>query len=111
MTYLEYKKEIEFDENDYNTINHFCKNIGIEWTASVWDVDSVRFMAKYANDIPFIKVPSACITDLELLDAINDDTSSLSPKMLKYLYAAGTVVFVSKYNASLKDIINSLTIS
>jgi hypothetical protein len=45
-----------------------------------------------------------------LLDAINDDTSSLSPKMLKYLYAAGTVVFVSKYNASLKDIINCLTI-
>lgn len=45
-----------------------------------------------------------------LLDAINDDTSSLSPKMLKYLYAAGTVVFVSKYDASLKDIINCLTI-
>ena len=45
-----------------------------------------------------------------LLDAINDDTSSLSPKMLKYLYAAGTVVFVSKYDASLKDVINCLTI-
>ena len=45
-----------------------------------------------------------------LLDAINDDTSSLSPKMLKYLYAAGTVVFTSKYSASLKDIINCLTI-
>ena len=45
-----------------------------------------------------------------LLDAINDDTSSLSPKMLKYLYAAGSVVFVSKYDASLKDVINCLTI-
>ena len=45
-----------------------------------------------------------------LLDAINDDASSLSPKMLKYLYAAGTVVFVCKYNASLKDVINCLTI-
>ena len=45
-----------------------------------------------------------------LLDAINDDASSLSPKMLKYLYAAGTVVFVCKYDASLKDIINCLTI-
>ena len=45
-----------------------------------------------------------------LLDSINDDASSLSPKMLKYLYAAGTVVFVSKYNASLKDVINCLTV-
>ena len=73
MTYLEYKKEIEFNENDYDTINHFCKSIGIEWTASVWDADSVRFMVKYANDIPFIKIPSACITDLELLDVINEE--------------------------------------
>ena len=45
-----------------------------------------------------------------LLDSINDDTSKLSPKMLKYLYAAGIVVFTSKHNASLKDIINCLTI-
>lgn len=45
-----------------------------------------------------------------LLDAINDDTSKLSPKMLKYLYSAGTVTFVSKPDASLKDVINCLTI-
>lgn len=45
-----------------------------------------------------------------LLDSINDDTSKLSPKMLKYLYAAGTVVFASKKYASLKDVINCLTI-
>lgn len=45
-----------------------------------------------------------------LLDAINDDTSKLSPKMLKYLYASGTVVFLSKEHASLKDVVNCLTI-
>lgn len=44
-----------------------------------------------------------------LLDSINDDNSKLSPKMLKYLYAAGTIVFTTKNNASLKDIINCLT--
>lgn len=45
-----------------------------------------------------------------LLDSINDDASKLSPKMLKYLYAAGTIVFTSKYDASLKDILNCLTV-
>ncbi|EQK47142.1 AAA-like domain protein [[Clostridium] bifermentans ATCC 19299] len=45
-----------------------------------------------------------------LLDSINDDASKLSPKMLKYLYAAGTIVFTNKYDASLKDILNCLTI-
>lgn len=45
-----------------------------------------------------------------LLDSINDDTSKLSPKMLKYLYAGGSVVFTTKKNASLKDVINCLSI-
>ena len=70
MTYLEYKKKIEFDEEDYDKINDYCNQIGIQWTASVWDIDSFNFMKKYFNNIPFIKIPSACITDLELLNEI-----------------------------------------
>lgn len=71
MTYLEYKKKIEFEAREYDIINEHCKKIGIDWTASVWDVDSVWFMSTYKFDIPFIKVPSACITDLSLLRTIN----------------------------------------
>lgn len=72
MTYLEYKHQLEFGEKEYDLINQYCKQIGIKWTASVWDVDSVKFMERYKNDIPFIKIPSACITDMELIDAINN---------------------------------------
>ena len=71
MTYLEYKKKLEFSRSDYNLINAFCKEIGISWTASVWDIDSVEFMLWYKNDIPFIKIPSALITDKALLEAVN----------------------------------------
>ena len=72
MTYLEYKKDIEFGEAEYDVINAYCKYKGIEWTVSVWDVDSVEFMKKYIKDIPFIKIPSACITDLELIQKVNE---------------------------------------
>lgn len=44
-----------------------------------------------------------------LLDAINDDNTKLTPRMLRYLYAAGTVVFYLKENASFKDVIDTLT--
>ena len=71
MTYLEYKKRLEFGKEEYDQINAFCKELQIAWTASVWDVDSVNFMLWYKNDIPFIKIPSALITDKTLLKAID----------------------------------------
>lgn len=71
MTYLEYKYKIEFEKKEYDIINQYCKEKNIKWTASVWDVDSVKFMEQYKNDIPFLKIPSACITDKELLISIN----------------------------------------
>lgn len=71
MTYLEYKKQIEFGEYEYDKINEYCKQLGIAWTASVWDIDSALFMEKYKYDIPFLKIPSAAITDLDLIHVIN----------------------------------------
>lgn len=72
ITYLEYKYDVEFWQEEYDIINQHCKDVGIQWTVSVWDVPSVEFMKRYTNDIPFIKIPSACITDVELLNAINN---------------------------------------
>ena len=43
-----------------------------------------------------------------LLDTINDVKSELSPRMLRYLNAASTIVFRVDQNASLKDIIDML---
>lgn len=45
-----------------------------------------------------------------LLDTINDVNSSLTPRMLRYLNAAATIVFRVNQNASLKDIIDVLKI-
>ncbi len=69
ITYLEYKKKIEFSKSEYDEINKYCKEMEIKWTASVWDIDSLNFIMQY--DIPFIKIPSACITDLKLINEIS----------------------------------------
>ena len=65
MTYLEYKYKVEFEKNEYDEIDTYCKNKQIDWTASPWDLDSLNFLNKY--DVPFIKIPSALLTDIELI--------------------------------------------
>ena len=68
MTYLEYKKKMELSERQYDYIDVYCKEKPISWTASVWDRDSLDFILKY--DVPFIKIPSAMLTEVDLLKEI-----------------------------------------
>ena len=67
MTYLEYKHKTEFGEEEYDEIDRYCKERGIRWSASPWDLGSLDFLLKY--DVPFIKIPSAMLTNLELIEA------------------------------------------
>jgi len=63
MSYLEYKYRIEFNEEEIKELCEFSKSIGIEFFASVWDIDSARLMRKYTT---IAKLGSASITDTEL---------------------------------------------
>ena len=67
MTYLDYKHKVEFEQEDYDEIDIYCHIKGIEWSASPWDLDSLKFIMQY--DIPWIKIPSAMLTNDELLRA------------------------------------------
>lgn len=69
MTYLEYKWKVEFNEEQYQEIHDFCMSIGIDWFASVWDLDSVEFIRKLNNKNNYqsiMKIPSALIIDINL---------------------------------------------
>jgi N-acetylneuraminate synthase len=63
MTYLDYKKRIEFDEQQIQELKEYSENAGVIFFASVWDKDSVDIMKKHSN---ITKIPSALITDLSL---------------------------------------------
>lgn len=66
MTYLEYKRRMELGDKEYHYIDNYCREKPISWTASVWDLDSLHYITQY--DIPFIKIPSAMITNLKLIE-------------------------------------------
>ena len=65
ITYLDYRYKVEFNEADYDEIDRYAREVGIDWFASVWDEPSVDFLEKY-NPIAY-KVPSASLTDFNLL--------------------------------------------
>lgn len=67
ITYLDYRYKVEFDEEDYAEIDRFAKEIGIDWFASSWDIPSLEFIDRF--NPPAHKLPSALLTDLELLRA------------------------------------------
>lgn len=62
MSYLDYKYKVEFGKEDYDYINEYCSQKPIQWSASVWDLDSLKFLMNYKN-VPYIKIPSAMLTD------------------------------------------------
>jgi len=63
MTYIEYKRRMEFSEPEIKELVDYAKDHGIKFFASVWDCDSVDVMAKYCK---IGKIPSALITNLKL---------------------------------------------
>ena len=67
ITYLDYRYKVEFDEETYTEIDRYAKEIGIDWFASSWDIPSLEFIERF--DPPAHKIPSALLTDLELLRA------------------------------------------
>lgn len=93
MTYFEYKEKIEFSKKEYDEIDKFCKNLGIEWAASAWDVESAKFLSEYS--CPFIKIPSDKTKDISFLEAV------VETKMNVIISCGGT---------SLEELRNAFTI-
>jgi len=80
ISYLEYKKKIEFEKEEYDVIDNYCKKREILWSASPWDITSIRFLDSY--NLPFIKVPSALITNKEYLEEIKRRKDNGTPIFL-----------------------------
>ena len=68
-TQRDQKLGIEFEKKEYDEIDKYCKEIGILWFASAWDLDSLDFLKKY--NCKFNKIASAMIIDLNFLESVS----------------------------------------
>ena len=62
------KEGLEFGIKQYDEIDRYCKQVGIHWSASAWDVDSQKFLQKY--DVYFNKIASPMLTHIPLLEEV-----------------------------------------
>lgn len=126
ITYLQYKKDIEFSIDEYSELVDCANNMGIGIFSSVWDIDSVldaskkttridKFNKTSHNNGVILKIPSALITDTELLkiarkhsDILMISTGMSSEKEIEYAIKIGNpdVVFHtnSEYPSPIEDL-------
>ena len=70
-TQREQKAGLEFGKSEYDEIDKYCKDIGIEWFASAWDLKSQDFLQQF--DCKYNKVASAMIVYEDLLKMIAEE--------------------------------------
>lgn len=59
------KYGLEFEEEEYEELDAFCKSVKMTWFASPWDENSVDFLERF--NVPIYKTASASLTDDHLL--------------------------------------------
>ena len=70
-TQRDQKMALEFNRENYQEIDRYCKEKGIVWSASAWDVDSQFFIRDF--NVPFNKVASPMLGHKPLLHLIAEE--------------------------------------
>jgi N-acetylneuraminate synthase len=92
-TTREQKIGLEFDKEEYEEINTYCKKKKIDWFASAWDLNSLNFMDQF--NLKYNKIASAMIVD---------------ENFLREVAKKGKYTFISTGMSSLKHIDNAVKI-
>lgn len=66
ITYMEYRRRMEFGPDAFGAVARYCAEKGMTWFASYFDAPSIDALAGF--ETPAIKIPSCCLTDDALLE-------------------------------------------
>ena len=70
-TTREQKMGLEFEKEEYDIIDNYCKEKNILWYASAWDEDSQKFLQNY--NLKYNKIASAMLTHHKLLEIVANE--------------------------------------
>ena len=65
-SYGAHREFLEFDVDQHRQLQQWCRDLGIGYSTSVWDLTSAREIASLNPE--FIKVPSACNLNFPMLE-------------------------------------------
>ncbi len=92
-TQKEQKEGLEFGLDEYQEIDNYCKEKGIDWFASAWDLESQKFLNQF--NLKYNKIASAMLVYEDLL---------------KVVAAEKKHTFISTGLSTLEDIENAINI-
>jgi len=69
-TYGKHRDFLEFSINQHKQLAKYCQKNNIKYSTSVWEIKSAEEVVKSKIKMDFIKIPSACNLDFELLKYI-----------------------------------------
>ena len=69
-TYGSHREFLEFTVDQHAELKTYCESKGVTYSTSVWDLTSAKEIVEL--DPEFIKIPSACNVDTDLLDYLCD---------------------------------------
>lgn len=72
-TYGAHREFLEFDVEQHKELKEYCEEIGITYSTSVWDTTSAKEIASLHPE--FIKIPSACNNNFEMLGWLSENYS------------------------------------
>ena len=92
------KEGLELSAENYQEINEYCSNKGIEWMASAWDVEAQKFLQQF--NLKYNKVASAMLGNFELLTEIAKEGrfTYISTGMSTYEEVDAVVNIFKQYN-------------
>ena len=70
-TQRQQKMGLEFNKEDYQEIDEYCKNKRISWFASAWDLKSQKFLRNF--NCKYNKIASAMLVNEELLRMVSEE--------------------------------------
>ena len=70
-TYGEHREFLEFNQAQHRELKEYCESLGVVYSTSVWDATSAREIIDLNPE--FIKVPSACNNNKDLLRCLRDN--------------------------------------
>jgi sialic acid synthase len=70
-TYGAHREYLEFNVAQNKELMEYCNSIDIVYSTSVWDVTSAKEMVSF--DPEFLKVPSACNNNFDMLKVLRDE--------------------------------------
>ena len=62
------KEGLEFGKEEYDIIDSYCKEKGIEWFASAWDIEAQKFLQQF--NLKYNKVASAMLVQENFLEMV-----------------------------------------